>query len=380
MTAVLSGGDVSGRDDGTKQWPTGRTQARHDNGQHERRQVTGMRAPTPRDGVYELYWKFAAERQNVFEARVAGAPGPWTQDRILREYKFCNVYRAADRVSQYLIRDVAYRDDDSSPADRLFQIVAFRNCSTVGTWETVIERLGRSPRIADLESGVFEAALTEAKDRNGGLYTGAFILCATDVYGRKTKHLNHVELFRDMFVRSRLAERILEAESLEEVYDLLHTFPLMGDFMSYQMAIDLNYSEHVNFSENDFTKPGPGALRGIKKVFSDLGGLTPQEVIMWMVDNQEAEFARLGLDFGGLWGRPIQAIDAQNLFCETDKYCREAVPELASARSRIKSRYVSTPEPMTLFFPPKWGINGHIPQNEVLGDELARARVLTPMF
>lgn len=349
-------------------------------GSAERRRARVMRAPTPRDGVYEIYWKFAAERQHVFEARIAGAPGPWTQDRILQEYKFCNVYRAADRVSQYLIRDVAYRDDDSSPADRLFQIVAFRNFSNVGTWETVVEILGRSPRIADLDSGLFEAALTEAKNRNGGLYTGAFILCATDAYGRKTKHLNHVELFRDMFVRSRLAERILEAESLEEVYDLLHTFPLMGDFMSYQMAIDLNYSEHMNFSENDFTKPGPGALRGIKKVFSDLGGLTPQEVIMWMVDNQEAEFARLELDFSGLWGRPIQAIDAQNLFCETDKYCREAVPELASARSRIKSRYVSTPEPMTLFFPPKWGINGHLPQNEVLGDELVRARVLEPMF
>ncbi len=339
-----------------------------------------MRAPTPRDGVYELYWKFAAERQQVFEARVAGVPRPWTQDRILQEYKFCNVYRAADRVSQYLIRDVAYRDDDSSPADRLFQIVAFRNFSNIGTWETVTGTLGRSPRIADLESGAFESALTEARERNGGLYTGAFILCATNAYGRNIKHLNHVELFRDMFVRSRLAQRILEAESFEEVYDLFHTFPLMGDFMSYQMAIDLNYSEHLNFSENDFTKPGPGALRGIKKVFSDLGGLTPQEVIMWMVDNQEAEFARLGLEFNGLWGRPIHAIDAQNLFCETDKYCREAVPELASARSRIKSRYASTPEPIMLFFPPKWGINGLLPPEKVLGDELAYVGILEPMF
>lgn len=335
-----------------------------------------MRAPTPRDGVYELYWKFAAERQRVFEARVAGAPWPWTKDRILREYKFCNVYRAADRVSQYLIHDVAYHDDDSSLEDRLFQIVAFRNFSNIATWETVTEILGRTPRIADLQLGTFEAALTDAKERNGGLYTGAFILCATNAYGRKTKHLNHVELFRDMFVRSRLAERILEAASLEKVYELLHTFPLMGDFMSYQMAIDLNYSEHVNFSENDFTKPGPGALRGIKKVFSDLGGMTPQEVIMWMVDNQEAEFGRLGLEFDGLWGRPIQAIDAQNLFCETDKYCREAVPELASARSRIKSRYASAPKPMKLFFPPKWGINAQLPQNEILGDERERARCL----
>lgn len=339
-----------------------------------------MRAPTPRDRVYDLYWKFAAERHRVFEARVAGAPRPWTQDRIIQQYKFCNVYRAADRVSQYLIRDVAYRDDDSSPEDQVFQIVAFRNFSNIDTWETVTAILGRAPRISDLDSGALEAALTEAKSRNGGLYTGAFILCATDAYGRKTKHLNHVELFRDMFVQSDLAERILAARSLKEVYDALHTFPLMGDFMSYQMAIDLNYSEHVNFSENDFTKPGPGALRGIKKVFSDLGGLTPEEAIMWMVDNQEAEFKRLGLAFSGLWGRPIQAIDAQNLFCETDKYCREAVPELASARSRIKSRYASTHEPMTLFFPPKWGINNYLPQNAVLGDEFAPPRMLEPMF
>lgn len=339
-----------------------------------------MRAPTPRDGVYELYWRFAAERQQVFEARVAGAPWPWTQDRILQEYKFCNVYRAADRVSQYLIRDVAYRDDDSAVSDRLFQIVAFRTFSNIATWETVIEVLGHSPRLVDLESGAFEGALTETKARNGGLYTGAFILCATDAYGRKTKHLNHVELFRDMFVRAQLADRILEAGSLEEIYDLLHVFPLMGDFMSYQIAIDLNYSKHVNFSENDFTQPGPGALRGIKKVFSELGGLTPKEVIMWMVDNQEAEFQRLGLEFNGLWGRPIQAIDAQNLFCETDKYCREAVPELASARSRIKSRYASTPEPIRLFFPPKWGINDQLPRNEILGDEITRQSVLEPVF
>lgn len=339
-----------------------------------------MRAPTPRNGVYELYWKFAAERQRIFEARVAGIPWPWTQDRILQEYKFCNVYRAADRVSQYLIRNVAYREDDSRLADRIFQIVAFRNFSNIATWESVIEILGRSPHIADLESDAFESALNESKDRNGGLYTGAFILCATNAYGRRIKHLNHVELFRDMFVRSSLAERILEAESLEEIYELLHAFPLMGDFMSYQMAIDLNYSENVNFSENDFTKPGPGALRGIKKVFSDFGGLTPQEVITWMVDHQEAEFARLGLEFNGLWGRPIQAIDAQNLFCETDKYCREAVPELASARSRIKSRYAAARDPMTLFFPPKWGINGRLPRHDVLGSERARAHVVEPVF
>ena len=57
---------------------------------------------------------------------------------------------------------------------------------------------------------------------------------------------------------------------------LLHRYPLMGDFMSYQVAIDLNYSDLLDFSENDFTQPGPGALRGIKKAFEDLGSYTGQ--------------------------------------------------------------------------------------------------------
>lgn len=233
-----------------------------------------MRRPTARPGVYELYWKFAAERQKAFEARVSGAAWPWTQDRILQEYKFCNVFRAADRVSQYMIRDVAYREDDSAPQDRLFQIVAFRTFSNIRTWESVTAKLGRSPRIDDLADGRFERALSETRGEYGGLYTGAFILCATDAYGRSLKHLNHVELFRHMFVMEGLADRLLAAGSLESVYLMLHEFPLMGDFMSYQTAIDLNYSEHINFSEDDFTQPGPGAVRGIKKVFADLNGLT----------------------------------------------------------------------------------------------------------
>lgn len=326
-----------------------------------------------------MYWKFAAERQKAFESRVAGDPWPWSADPILIEYKFCNVFRAADRVSQYMIRDVAYRDDDSTPKDRLFQIVAFRTFSNIRTWDGVTEHLGRSPRIEDLSNGRFEEALNLIRERNGGLYTGAFILCATNAYGRSLKHLNHVELFKDMFVESDLGGRLLSAKSLEEVYGLLHGFPLMGDFMSYQTAIDLNYSAHINFSEDDFTQPGPGAVRGIKKVFTDLGGLTPQEVIMWMVEHQEEEFARLGYEFNGLWGRRLHAIDAQGLFCETDKYCREAVPELTSARSRIKARFSVTAEPMTMYFPPKWGINQKLPEGEVLGASM-KPGALEPMF
>ena len=325
------------------------------------------RPPVPRQRIYDLYWYFASERQRIFERRVAGESWPWTDDPILKTFKFCNVFRAADRVSQHLIFDVAYHNEPCSPEDRLFQIVAFRMFSKIETWQTVREFLGHHPTLHELGSGSFTKALEYAKEANGGLYTGAFILCATNAYGYSFKHLNHVELFRHMFLRDAIGERLLAAKSLREVYAILHSYPLMGDFMSYQITIDLNYSNLINFSENEFTQAGPGALRGIKKAFETLGDYTPAEVVLWMVERQEEEFARLGQPFNGLWGRLVHAIDCQGLFCETDKYCREAAPELTSTRKRIKARFSVFPEPIQLFFPPKWGINDKLPKHAVLG-------------
>lgn len=317
--------------------------------------------PTPRPGVYDLYWIFAARRQAAFDSRIAGNTWPWTNDPILQRFKFCNVFRAADRVSQYMIRKVAYEQTDGAPADRLFRILAFRTFSKPSTWDGVAARLGAPPNLEDLASGRFEKALDDTRAETGGLYTGAFILCATKAFGFDQKHRNHVALFKQMFLRDRLAPRILAAESLREVVRLLESFPLTGPFMSYQIAIDLNYSALINFDEDDYTQAGPGSLRGIAKAFLDTASYDPATIIRMMVERQDVEFQRLGLNFRGLWGRKLHAIDCQGLFCELDKYCREAVPQLASNRTRIKAHFAPSSEPLPLFFPPKWELNDRLP-------------------
>jgi hypothetical protein len=124
-------------------------------------------------------------------------------------------------------------------------------------------------------------------------------------------------------------------------------------------------------------------VRGIKKVFENCGDYSPPDVILWMVDKQEEEFSKRGLRFDGLWGRRLHAIDCQGLFCETDKYCREAAPDLTSARKRIKARFAVSPDPIKLFFPPKWNINHRLPLRAVLGDDSrsvneAEKRSITP--
>ncbi|HET9895885.1 MAG TPA: nucleotide kinase domain-containing protein [Streptosporangiaceae bacterium] len=125
-------------------------------------------------------------------------------------------------------------------------------------------------------SACSSAAWQASRGRGPG--TRSFILCATDAYGQSSRHRNHAELFRHMFLHDQLGARLTGARSLREVHGLLHGYPLMGDFMSCQTSIDLNYSALIDFSENDFTQAGPGALRGIRRCFDDLGDYTPAEM------------------------------------------------------------------------------------------------------
>ena len=84
-------------------------------------------APARVSEVYETYWRFAVERQEVFFRRARGEAQPWTDDALLTTYKFTNAYRASDRASQYLIRHVIYRSDlPNSPREVFFRILLFK--------------------------------------------------------------------------------------------------------------------------------------------------------------------------------------------------------------------------------------------------------------
>ena len=149
---------------------------------------------------------------------------------------------------------------------------------------------------------------------------------------------------------------------MQEGFEKFRSFPTIGDFLAYQFITDINYSELTDFSEMDFVVPGPGARDGLRKCFVDPGGLNEPELIRLMADLQEQEFERLGLDFQSLWGRRLQLIDCQNLFCEVGKYARVAHPQIAgkTGRVRIKQKFVPTLESIELFYPPKWKLNDKI--------------------
>lgn len=316
-----------------------------------------------RPHVYNLYWQFAAERQNIFFKKIDGKPPPYSKDPIFNTYKFCNAYRASDRASQYLIKNVIYKHKSLSEKDVLFRVFLFRLFNKIDTYNLLESRLGVI-KLRNFNRRKYSDLLNTIRSQGKPIYGSAYILCANKVFGFEKKHDNHLALLEKVFIKSKKFKTLLDSRSLKQLFFNLKSLPLIGDFMAYQLAIDFSYSEVFNFNENNFTVAGPGALRGINKCFINIKNIGSAYVINYMVDNQDREFKRLGIEFKDLWGRKLHAIDCQNLFCEVDKYTRVRYPKLKSSRVQIKFKYKPLNEEISYFYPPKWGINSKIPKNK----------------
>ncbi|MFE2880964.1 nucleotide kinase domain-containing protein [Streptomyces roseus] len=308
--------------------------------------------PTP---VFDTYWRFAAARQAVYEARLAGKSQPWTDDPILMRHRFTNCYRAADRVSQFLISDVIYKGDQKWE-EVFFRTLLLKIFNKESTWRLLSDALGEL-RWDGYDYRAYDDVLSRTFAAGERLYSAAYIVPPPQL-GEERKHRNHLRLL-EMMMNSDAPQKVVAAPTLRAAYEVLLSYPALGPFLAYQFVIDLNYAAEMPFSEMDFVVAGPGARDGIRKCFGPRADGMEADIIRYMAETQDEHFARLGLVFPGLRGRPLQLIDCQNLFCEVDKYARVAHPDIAgiSGRSRIKQTYRPTTAPVSAWFPPKWGIN-----------------------
>jgi len=304
--------------------------------------------------VFETYWRFAAMRQELFMRRVAGDRPPWTTDPVLANHRFTNAYRASDRVSQYLIKNVIYAGL-SSVEEVFFRVMLFKFFNRIDTWER-LETLAGPLEWRSFEIDRYSRVLDTMMSDGDRVYSAAYIMPSPG-FGHARKHRNHLQLLAHMMA-SGAPKKVAKSKSLAEVFQIIRSYQSLGDFLAFQFTIDTNYSEITDFSEMDFVVAGPGARDGIRKCFTDPAGLTEAEIIRVVAERADHEFSRLGIKFPNLWGRKLQLIDCQNLFCEVDKYARVAHPEIqgTSGRTRIKQRFVPNCRCVPQWYPPKWGL------------------------
>lgn len=309
------------------------------------------------DKVFCYFFYFMQERMKIFWRKYEGKH-QLTSDPILNKYKFTNVYRVLDRVSQYLIHNVIYRNIERySPEDVLLRIIIFKIFNKIDTWRFLEAEYG------DITLDNFDVEricnlLTE-RQSNFPIFNNAYMMtgsCKRYNY-LKTKHEKWLTMVNDEFIGEGIVDKILKAKSLEDIYNLLLGCSFLGGFLAYQYAIDFNYSPYVNFNENDFVVAGIGAKRGIEKCFISYGNKYESAIRYTLQNLHELQNKYGYVDFKQLNGHAPTLLDIQNCFCETDKYLRAKIPQLLVGNKRIKQKYYPSSEKIEYFFPPKWDVN-----------------------
>ncbi|ELZ88253.1 hypothetical protein C453_01715 [Haloferax elongans ATCC BAA-1513] len=275
----------------------------------------------------DLFWQFIGERQKVWYRRVVeGRPAPWTGDEILQEYRFTNVYRELDPGTQYVIQDIL--EEDASRRDKIFNVMIYR---LIGRLETH-EYLGFQS-LDSFDAAEFEEQLKHRRDELGEtVFTGAYMVSGYNQMGSSDKVENVAALFEEITDETTSFDNILSTRSMKGAYDLIRSQPGFGNFLSYQVIVDLLYpvdyydgGSVLPFSPDDWSSPGPGAQKGLNQLVTEFNGFTRLDVMRWLRQNQQKEFDRLDLEFPYLetedGGRlELSLANIQNCLCEFYKY------------------------------------------------------------
>ncbi|AIX13099.1 hypothetical protein NW77_091 [Erwinia phage phiEa2809] len=139
-------------------------------------------------------------------------------------------------------------------------------------------------------------------------------------------------------------EDLLGLYSPDQVYlKMYNDIEGLGPFLAYQIWVDFTYIEEYPFSENHFTISGPGCRAGIDLLFKNKAGMTHDECIFWLRDNQDEVFGTMGYVRELFWhaeepeDQAMNVMQLENMFCELQKYtrCKQAVAEGKKPRGKV---------------------------------------------
>lgn len=247
---------------------------------------------------------FVKERHAVYTRRMAGEPGPWTEDPILRSRKFTNVFRWLDPGSQFVITDLMCDD----PETFLMRCFLYRHTNLPEAWRAYAADTGRYPGLDDLDD--VRDFWLGYKDEGGRVFSGAYMIYPQSSVAGTDKICSVTDLTK------RLRDRgvfftFLQIHDQPNRFKILRLNKGVADFMSMQILTDYGYS--TEFREDQFVVPGPGAKKGAAFL-----GIPAPEAIDW------AWLTMLQMPSLEVEGIPrwMSKMDLQNCLCEYSKYVR----------------------------------------------------------
>lgn len=285
---------------------------------------------------HAVYWRKAG---TPVECEAAGVPyrdlsdGFLTDDPVLRQYRFCNVFRELDRVTVWI------RENIREPfADHPHLWLMLAIARTIN-WPDTLYHLQSHPEswpIGDTFSPKSMGRILDAyKERGNKVYTGAYMIRAESKPNAEWYHWTKQQYVARIVIGRLWEDReqwelVLDATrevgqqaTLHGVWNLFQhpRYIGWGPFMAYQVVVDMRHTRYLRDAPdiNTWAALGPGSRRGLNRLSGrPLGYNLSQEEGLEEMLSIWGEQDR----YRAPWVPRIELSDIQNCLCDTDKYLR----------------------------------------------------------
>lgn len=209
-------------------------------------------------GEVDKFFTYLRERECIREHKENGRSWPWTEDLILKKFRFCNVFREDDKTTRWLdkyLREPLWWDNYVA-----YAIIVFRWFNRIETMERVYEPLLNN----NWDSKDAERILRES---GRPWTTGSYIIKTPNGMDKLSGVLWCIDQI-PRFIGSMIQEQPEKVRTLQWTWDLLREYPYMGEFMAYEIVTDLRHTALLfNAPDiNTWANPGPGAMRGLERL------------------------------------------------------------------------------------------------------------------
>lgn len=270
------------------------------------------------------FWDFMQERHNIWHKRfVLKQPKPWTEDEVLRDYKFTNCFRQLDRGT------IALHDMFKNAANgcnfkrRTMALDIFNICwYRIFNVDQHAENCGYVSRLEDIQHYFIRIHAEKKAGEPIKVWTGAHLTYPGN--GGQTKIDFYLDAVKEFWEDIDVLVDACSTNKMEVVYETLKQYQTVGNFIAYEIVCDLRFlvmDDPVDV--NTWANIGPGAKRGLQRLGMDVS-------VQSMIDLYKTGRRLRWHDCG--W--PFELREIEHCLCEFDKYVRTKTGE-----GRPRSKY-----------------------------------------
>lgn len=211
----------------------------------------------------EPFFYYVNERERIRLKKESGEKWPWTEDPILKEYKFTCVDREDDRTTRWL-RENWTVPNEHKPLDvQLMNIATFRYFCTI---EFATELGYQDEWNPDLVIATADRMMKAGKK----VFTGAFVITNQGISAPKQQVVVRRFLQGLYDVRHKVIEVAQTTKSWEKTAEVVRKVEGYGGmfFMGKELLVDCYHTPILRdcVDRNTWTPAGPGARRGLNRL------------------------------------------------------------------------------------------------------------------